>query len=443
MPPAVSSSTGCRCEPTSPPAPSTEFPARPNSERGQDERDLRGAAADRSGLDARSRGGLRGDQRRRAPGREHPGLEEQQGEDAAGRHRPARRRHPLRGAGDERPPRPGAGPRVLHQRTHARAEGDHRRRRHVGGAARRRRRPLRPTGDRRTDPGQEPRRPRRVALGGADAPGDPCRLRCDRRRQERRHPRRPAHQLLLITRYTRPEMGEVWSQQRKLEWWLEVELAAPEAWAEEGAVPREAAEAARANAAFTVEAVNEREKVTDHDVAAFVDVVAQSVGEHGRWIHYGLTSSDVLDTALALQLGQAGEVVLTSARASRDALIERALQPRDTLSVGPPPGVHAEPTTFGLRLAGFAFEADRTPARLSDAFEQLRFGKLSGAVGTYASVPPAIEARVMERLGLKREDVATQVVPRDRHAQLLTAVAIAGAGLERFATEVRNLQKTE
>jgi adenylosuccinate lyase len=247
----------------------------------------------------------------------------------------------------------------------------------------------------------------------------------------------------VIPRYTRPEIGAVWAPQRKFECWLEVELAATEAWAEEGAVPREAAEAARANAAFTVEAVNEREKVTDHDVAAFVDVVAASVGEHGRWIHYGLTSSDVLDTALALQLREAGEVVLASARAYRDALVERALEHRETLCVGRTHGVHAEPTTFGLRLAGFAFEADRNLARLTDAFDQLAFGKLSGAVGTYASVPPAVEARVMERLGLQREDVATQVIPRDRHAVLTSRVAIAGAGLERFATEVRNLQRTE
>ncbi|MDX6603112.1 MAG: adenylosuccinate lyase [Solirubrobacterales bacterium] len=248
----------------------------------------------------------------------------------------------------------------------------------------------------------------------------------------------------MIPRYTRPEIGQVWSAQRKFECWLEVELAATEAWAEEGAVPREAAEAARANAAFTVEAVEEREKVTDHDVAAFIDVVAASVGdEHGRWIHYGLTSSDVLDTALALQLREAGEVVLAGARAYRNALIERALEHRDTLCVGRTHGVHAEPTTFGLRLAGFAFEADRNLDRLTDAFEQLAFGKLSGAVGTYASVPPAVEARVMERLGLKREDVATQVIPRDRHAVLTSRTAIAGAGLERFATEVRNLQRTE
>jgi adenylosuccinate lyase len=247
----------------------------------------------------------------------------------------------------------------------------------------------------------------------------------------------------VIPRYTRPEIGAVWTPEAKLQSWLEVELAATEAWAAEGVVPPEAAAEARAKASFTVEAVEEREKVTDHDVAAFVDVVAQSVGEHGRWIHYGLTSSDVLDTALALQLRRAGEVVLAGACAYRDALVKRALEHRDTLCVGRTHGVHAEPTTFGLRLAGFAFEADRNLDRLEEAFAQLAFGKLSGAVGTYASVPPAVEARVMQKLGLGREDVATQVVPRDRHAELLSAIAIAGAGLERFATEVRNLQKTE
>jgi len=247
----------------------------------------------------------------------------------------------------------------------------------------------------------------------------------------------------VIPRYTRKEIGEVWSPQRKFECWLEVELAATEAWAEQGVVPREAAEAARAKAAFTVEAVNEREKVTDHDVAAFVDVVAASVGEHGRWIHYGLTSSDVLDTALALQLREAGEVVLASARAYRDALIERALEHRDTLCVGRTHGVHAEPTTFGLRLAGFAFEADRNLARLGKAFEQLAFGKLSGAVGTYASVPPAVEARVMERLGLVREDVATQVIPRDRHAMYFATLGVIASSVERLATEIRHLQRTE
>jgi adenylosuccinate lyase len=248
----------------------------------------------------------------------------------------------------------------------------------------------------------------------------------------------------MIPRYTRPEIGAVWTQQSKLETWLRVELAATDAWAEEGVVPAEVAAAARNRAAFTVEAVDEREKVTDHDVAAFVDVVAGSIGPEGaQWIHYGLTSSDVLDTALALQLQAAGEILTTGAKAYRDALIARALEERDTLCVGRTHGVHAEPTTFGLRLAGFAFEAHRNLERLEGAFDKLRYGKLSGAVGTYASVPPAVEARVMEKLGLRIEPVATQVIPRDRHAELTATLAIAGAGLERFATEVRNLQKTE
>jgi adenylosuccinate lyase len=248
----------------------------------------------------------------------------------------------------------------------------------------------------------------------------------------------------VIPRYTRPEIGAVWTQQAKLEGWLEVELAATEAWAAEGVVPAEVAAAARERASFTVEAVDEREKITDHDVAAFVDVVAASVGDEGaRWIHYGLTSSDVLDTALALQLRRAGQILVAGARDYRDALVTRALEERDTLCVGRTHGVHAEPTTFGLRLAGFAFEADRNLKRLEAAVDQLAYGKLSGAVGTYASVPPAVEARVMEKLGLRREDVATQVIPRDRHAELTAAIALAGAGLERFATEVRNLQRTE
>jgi adenylosuccinate lyase len=248
----------------------------------------------------------------------------------------------------------------------------------------------------------------------------------------------------MIPRYTRPAIGAVWTQQSKLETWLRVELAATDAWAEEGVVPPEVAAAARDRAAFTVEAVDEREKITDHDVAAFVDVVASSIGPEGaQWIHYGLTSSDVLDTALALQLQAAGEILVTGAKAYRDALIARALEERDTLCVGRTHGVHAEPTTFGLRLAGFAFEAHRNVERLEAAFDQLRYGKLSGAVGTYASVPPAVEARVMDKLGLRIEPVATQVIPRDRHAELTATIALAGAGLERFATEVRNLQKTE
>ncbi len=247
----------------------------------------------------------------------------------------------------------------------------------------------------------------------------------------------------MIPRYTRDEIGAVWTQQRKLETWLDVELAVTDALVEEGIVPSDDAAACREKASFTVEAVDERERTTNHDVAAFVDVVSESIGEEGRWIHYGLTSSDVLDTALALQMRAAGEIVVEGARGFRDALIAIAREHAATLCVGRTHGVHAEPTTFGLRMAGFAFEAHRNMDRLRDAFDQAAVGKLSGAVGTYASLPPSVEERVMERLGLRREDASTQVVPRDRHAVVLARIAIAGAGLERFATEIRNLQRTE
>ncbi len=228
-----------------------------------------------------------------------------------------------------------------------------------------------------------------------------------------------------------------------MEGWLEVELAVTEALAEAGVVPADDARACRERAAFTVEAVEERERTTNHDVAAFVDVISAAVGQEGRWIHYGLTSSDVLDTALATQIREAGEIVVAGAAGFRDALVERAFEQRDTVCVGRTHGIHAEPTSFGLRLAGFAFEADRNVMRLRRAFADCAVGKLSGAVGTYASLPPTIEAAVMGRLGLATESASTQVVPRDRHAEMLSAVALAGAGLERFATEVRNLQRTE
>jgi len=228
-----------------------------------------------------------------------------------------------------------------------------------------------------------------------------------------------------------------------MEAWLAVELAATEAWAAEGVIPADAARACRERASFTVEAVAEREATTGHDVAAFVDVVAESVGEHGRWIHYGLTSSDVLDTALALQLAATAAILVDGATAYRDALVARAFEHRDTPCVGRTHGVHAEPTSFGLRLAGFAFEADRNLERLRRALDQVAVGKLSGAVGTYASIPPAIERQVMAALGLAAEQASTQIVPRDRHAELVQAIALAAAGLERFATEIRNLQRTE
>jgi adenylosuccinate lyase len=231
-----------------------------------------------------------------------------------------------------------------------------------------------------------------------------------------------------------------------METWRRVEVAACEelpGLLGDGDGPTPADLEAIRGATFTVEAVNERERTTDHDMAAFVDVLAGSAGEAGRWIHFGLTSSDVLDTALALQLRAVGEVIVPGARELADVLVRRARVHVGTLCVGRTHGVHAEPTTFGVKLAGFAFEAHRNALRLERAFAQVVVGAISGAVGTYAATSPEFEMRVLERLDIKREDVSTQVVARDRHAELLSAIALAGAGLERFATEIRHLQRTE
>jgi adenylosuccinate lyase len=243
----------------------------------------------------------------------------------------------------------------------------------------------------------------------------------------------------VIERYTRPELGALWTDAARMERWRQVEVAA----CEELDGPTAADLEAIRLATFTVEAVNERERLTDHDVAAFVDVLAASAGDAGRWIHYGLTSSDVLDTALALQLRAAGELVLAGARELVGVLAERAREHAQTLCVGRTHGVHAEPTTFGVKLAGFAFEAERNARRLEQAFSGVAVGAISGAVGTHASHSPDYEARVLARLGLSGEPISTQVVARDRHAALLSAIALAGAGLERFATEIRQLQRTE
>ena len=218
-----------------------------------------------------------------------------------------------------------------------------------------------------------------------------------------------------------------------------VEVAACEET--EGPTPEDL-DAIRA-ATFTVEAIEEREKVTDHDTAAFVDVLSESAGPAGRWIHYGLTSSDVLDTGLALQIAQVAGLILPDAHRLTQTLAAKAREHVDTLCVGRTHGIHAEPTTFGVKLAGFAFEAHRNAQRLERAFAQAAVGAVSGAVGTYSATSPDFEARVLARLGLEREPVSTQVVARDRHAELLQAIALAGAGLERFATELRHLARTE
>jgi adenylosuccinate lyase len=243
----------------------------------------------------------------------------------------------------------------------------------------------------------------------------------------------------VIPRYTSPELAKIWSDHARFEAMRVVEVAACEEM--EGPTPTEL-DAIR-GATFTVEAIAECELVIDHDTAAFVDVLAASAGPAGRWIHHGLTSSDVLDTGLALQLRRAGDLILPGARELVIALSEQARVHAQTLCVGRTHGIHAEPTTFGIKLAGFAFEADRNARRLRRAFEQAAVGAISGAVGTYSATSPAFEQRVLVRLGLEREPVSTQVVARDRHAELLEAIALAGAGLERFATELRNLARTE
>jgi adenylosuccinate lyase len=250
----------------------------------------------------------------------------------------------------------------------------------------------------------------------------------------------------VIARYTRDELGRLWTDEARMESWRRVEVAASEELGEllgDGEGPSGAELEAIRGATFSVAQVDERERVTDHDLAAFVDVLGASAGHAGRWIHYGLTSSDVLDTALALQLRAVGEVILPGAYGLVAALHGRAREHVDTLCVGRTHGVHAEPTTFGVKLAGFAFEAHRNAQRLQRAFEQVAVGAISGAVGTYAATSPDFELRVLARLGLAREDVSTQVVARDRQAELLSAIALAGAGMERLATEVRHLQRTE
>jgi adenylosuccinate lyase len=248
----------------------------------------------------------------------------------------------------------------------------------------------------------------------------------------------------VIARYSRPAMAGVWSEQRKLERWLEVELAATDAWAELEVVPTEAAAEIRKRAtAPSPERVREIEERTQHDVAAFVDAVAAELGEHGRWFHYGLTSSDVLDTALSLQILEAGALILEGIDRASAAVVRRAEEHRDTLLMGRTHGVHAEPTTFGLKLAGWAFELDRDRARVERALEGMRVGKLSGAVGTYSATDPEIERLACERLGLEPAPTSTQILQRDRHAELLATLAVVAASLETFALEIRHLARTE
>jgi adenylosuccinate lyase len=239
-------------------------------------------------------------------------------------------------------------------------------------------------------------------------------------------------------------MSAIWSDEAKLARWLDVELAALEGWAETGVVPRDAVDSIRERATPpSPERVAEIEARTHHDVAAFVDAVAEQLGEEGRWFHYGLTSSDVLDTALSLQIRDAGALILAGVEHALAAVTARAEEHRATLTIGRTHGVHAEPTTFGLKLAGWAFALDRDRGRVARALETMRVGKLSGAVGTYSAADPEVERIACERLGLEPAPSSTQILQRDRHAEVLNALALLAASLERFALEIRHLARTE
>ncbi|HZA61147.1 MAG TPA: adenylosuccinate lyase [Actinomycetota bacterium] len=246
----------------------------------------------------------------------------------------------------------------------------------------------------------------------------------------------------MIPRYTLPEMGAVWSDRTRLDTWLRIEILACEAWARLGHVPESDLEAIRA-ATVTAERVEELERVTNHDVAAFVQAAAESVGEPGRWIHFGMTSSDLLDTGLAVQLRTAADLLLGRLETLLSVVKRRALEHRDTVCVGRTHGVIAEPTTFGHKLAVWAFELARNRERMRRAREVASVGKVSGVVGTYAAVDPLVEEHVCRELGLAPAEAATQVVQRDRHAEFLSALAVAGATAEKMALEVRHLARTE
>jgi adenylosuccinate lyase len=239
-------------------------------------------------------------------------------------------------------------------------------------------------------------------------------------------------------------MAGIWSDESKLARWLDVELAAVDAWAEIGAIPLDAAAAVREKARVPSPArVAEIERVTDHDTAAFVDAVTEQLGPVGRWVHFGLTSSDVVDTGLSLQIQAAGKLIVDDIERAFDAVVSRADEHRQTVCVGRSHGVHAEPLTFGWKLAGWAFELDRDRTRVRRALAANRVGQLSGTVGTYAELEPEVERLACERLGLEPDPLSTQVVARDRHAELLAMLALCATSLERFATEIRHLARTE
>ncbi len=247
----------------------------------------------------------------------------------------------------------------------------------------------------------------------------------------------------MIARYTRPQMGRVWTEENKYRAWLAVETAASETLAEDGIVPAEAAKAIRERGKFSVERIQEIEAEVKHDVIAFTTAVAENIGPESRWLHYGLTSNDVVDTALALLVKEASALIRQDLLDLLEVLKKRALEFRHTPTIGRTHGVHAEPTTFGLKLLNWYAEMRRNLHRFDAAAEQMRIGKLSGAVGTFGHLSPKHEERICEKLGLEPDPIATQVVQRDRHAQYISVLAIITATLDKIAVEVRHLQRTE
>ncbi len=247
----------------------------------------------------------------------------------------------------------------------------------------------------------------------------------------------------MIPRYTLPEMQEIWSEENKFRKWLDVEIAVCEAMAELGQVPKSAVDEIKAKADFRVERISEIEAVTRHDVIAFLSCVAEYVGDAAKYMHMGMTSSDMLDTALALRMVEAGRQVLGRLEKLKDALLNKADEHRHTLMIGRTHGIHAEPMVFGLKMLLWVSETERSIERMEKAIETVRVGKISGAVGTFANIDPRVEEIVCRRLGLKQARVSTQILQRDRHADYMTTLAIIGSSLEKFATEIRSLQRTD
>ncbi|MBX5436386.1 MAG: adenylosuccinate lyase [Alicyclobacillaceae bacterium] len=247
----------------------------------------------------------------------------------------------------------------------------------------------------------------------------------------------------MIERYTRPEMGRLWTLEERFRWWLEVEILAVEAWAELGVIPREDAQKIRQNATFRVDRVLAIERETRHDVVAFTRAVSESLGPERKWVHYGLTSTDVVDTALSAQLQEAVKIIRQDIDALLETLRALAAKHRHTVMMGRTHGVHAEPTTFGLKVALWYAEMLRNLERFDAAAERMRYGKISGAVGTYANVDPFVERYVCERLGLKPAPISTQTLQRDRHAEFIFTLALIGTTLDKIGTEIRALQKSE